>query len=690
MTQSDLLKEASAALAAGRPADAKKVYLNQLAISPNSADAHHGLGTLLMHAGHLNEGLSYLYRALELAPGRGYHWLDFIKALSMSGRADEAHNVLAQGRLRGLSGPQVDRLESFMKSAATDLETAQKLLAEATHMERKGCNEDALGYYQQAFEIRPQDPVISLRMGDLLHALYRSEEAETAFNRVVNLDPESALGFIGLGMSLFSQGKMLEAAAAYRRAIALDTENPSAHALMGAVQDQMGEAEEAEREYRRTLSIKPDDAIANSNLLFMLAYRGDVPVQRYLQEARLWDLRMLTAAQREIARAKTFQRPESSGRRLRVGYVSGDFRQHAVAVFFEQILANRNTERSEVWLYSNNLHEDAVSERLKAMAVHWVSATSLSDQALCDRIADDAIDVLIDLSGHTAHNRLRVFASRAAPVQAHFLGYFASTGLREMDYLIADQALVPDESITHFSEVVWRLPRPWVSYAASDDAPMIRAMTGCNGRIQLGSFNSLGKLNDKTLALWAQILKVLPEAHLLLKAKELSEPTNCSRLVNKFGRLGVAADRIELVDATSTWREHMELYNRLDIALDPIASHSGVTTTCDALWMGVPLVTLAGGRFSQRQGVSILTALGQEDWIAQSEQAYINKVVQLASDVALRTDLRQTQRDRMNRSHLCDAKGLADALDDAYVAMFNQWHANPEDARVMKSTERAL
>ncbi len=397
-----------------------------------------------------------------------------------------------------------------------------------------------------------------------------------------------------------------------------------------------------------------------------------------------------TAAQREIARAKTFQRPDSSGRRLRVGYVSGDFRQHAVAVFFEQILANRNTERSEVWLYSNNLHEDAVSERLKAMAVHWVSATSLSDQALCDRIADDAIDVLIDLSGHTAHNRLRVFASRAAPVQAHFLGYFASTGLREMDYLIADQALVPDESITHFSEVVWRLPRPWVSYAASNHAPMIRAMTGCNGRIQLGSFNSLGKLNDKTLALWAQILKVLPEAHLLLKAKELSEPTNCSRLVNKFGRLGVAADRIELVEATSTWREHMELYNRLDIALDPIASHSGVTTTCDALWMGVPLVTLAGGRFSQRQGVSILTALGQEDWIAQSEQAYINKVVQLASDVALRTDLRQTQRDRMNRSHLCDAKGLADALDDAYVAMFNQWHANPEDARVMKSTERAL
>jgi protein O-GlcNAc transferase len=236
-----------------RPGDARKTYLQQLGISPDSADAHYGLGVLLMQIGHLNEGLSHLHRALEINPANGTHWLGFIRALAVSGRIDEAHQTLTQGRQRGLDGEPVVRIQNFLKAATLGINRVRDLLVDASQLEVKGCSEDALRMYQLAYEIRPHDPAISERIGDLLNALYRSEEAEIAFNRVVNLTPNSELGFIGLGMSLFAQGKVLEAIAAYGSAIALNGSNPTAHALMGAAQDQIGNAKEAEAEYRRAL-----------------------------------------------------------------------------------------------------------------------------------------------------------------------------------------------------------------------------------------------------------------------------------------------------------------------------------------------------------------------------------------------------------------------------------------------------
>ena len=284
--------------------------------------------------------------------------------------------------------------------------------------------------------------------------------------------------------------------------------------------------------------------------------------------------------------------------------------------------------------------------------------TGIPDAALRERIEADGIDVLVDLSGHTAHNRLGVFARRAAPVQAHYLGYFASTGLTEMDYLIGDEILTPAETDSHFSERVWRLPRIRASYEGKADAPLPAWHPAEDGSVWLGSFNNLGKLTPATLALWAKVLHALPQAKLLLKTKELADAGNRRRILDAMAGHGISPDRIELQDSSVTpgWREHMAYYDRLDIALDPVGAHGGYTTTCDALWMGVPVIALEGDRMATRMTASMLNAIGHPEWIARTEAEYVDKVVALARDVEQRKALRSAQRGRMAASPLCDAQ----------------------------------
>jgi predicted O-linked N-acetylglucosamine transferase (SPINDLY family) len=259
-------------------------------------------------------------------------------------------------------------------------------------------------------------------------------------------------------------------------------------------------------------------------------------------------------------------------------------------------------------------------------------------------------------------------------VQAHYLGYFASTGLTAMDYWIGDAVLLPKSEDIHYSETIWRLPRVWISYQGSDDAPSSSWRPGEDGTIWLGSFNNLAKITPATVALWAKALHALPEGRLMLKTPGLVEPENRTRIEVALADQGIGADRLALIGITDDWASHMAHYDKLDVALDPVGGVGGGTTTCDTLWMGVPVITLAGRSMAQRMTASMLDAIGQPDWIAESESDYVNKVVELARDVELRRRLRFTQRERMRGSPLCDAQGLARSLEDAYEAMFDAWH----------------
>jgi predicted O-linked N-acetylglucosamine transferase (SPINDLY family) len=402
-----------------------------------------------------------------------------------------------------------------------------------------------------------------------------------------------------------------------------------------------------------------------------------------LAEARGWERSCVPEEARREARERVYRCEPLSGRRLRVGYVSGDYRQHAVSYFIERLFAHHDRSKVELFAYSSSTKCDAVTDRIRALAEHWAPITGMTDPAARDRIEADGIDVLIDLSGHTGHNRLGIFARRAAPVQAHYLGYFASTGLTEMDYWIGDGILTPPETDNHFSEQMWRLPRVWVSYEGKADAPSANWRPDSDGTLWLGSFNNLAKLTPATLALWAKVLHALPEGKLLLKTKELSDPGNRQRILDILTGLGIAPERIELQDGSTTpgWQEHMAYYDRLDIALDPAGGVGGGTTTCDALWMGVPVITLEGDRMASRMTASMLDAIGQPDWIARSEEEYIGKAVALARDIERREALRPHQRSQIAGSPLCDARGLARVLEEAYFEMFGRWEVSQNDQR---------
>jgi predicted O-linked N-acetylglucosamine transferase (SPINDLY family) len=405
--------------------------------------------------------------------------------------------------------------------------------------------------------------------------------------------------------------------------------------------------------------------------LFVSSYCVLHTPQAYLELARGWNRTALTQEQRDAAAARRLARAPLAGRRLRVGYVSGDLRQHAVSYFMESLAASHDRARVELFGYPTVDLADEVTARIAAEFEHWLPIGKLSDAAARDRIDADGVDVLVDLSGHTANNRLGVFARRAAPVQAHYLGYFASTGLAEMDYWIGDEILTPAAHDGQFSERVWRLPRIWVSYRGGADAPMPAWRPAADGSILLGSFNDLKKFTPATAALWARVLHALPEARLLMKTSLLRDADHRRHVVESFVAHGIDAARIEARDVSGTqgWAAHMAEYDRVDIALDPVGAVGGGTTTCDALWMGVPVVGLEGDRAASRMTASMLHSIGRTEWLAKTEDDYVAIAARLARDVEGRRRMRGEQRARVAQSPLCDARGLAAALEEAYAGM---------------------
>lgn len=707
---------------AGRLEQANSAYQQALSLNPNHPDALHLLGMLAHQVGDHEFAADLINLALHATPNSAVFLCNLGNVLQAQGKHAEA-------------------IQSFRKAIAIDannavlhfnlacaLQTQKQLSAAAAcyrqaitlapqHIEShsnlghtlqaQGKLDLALESFQRALNIAPDLPEMHFNLGAALSQQGKLDDAIESYRRALTLFPDYAQAHCNLGAALLAQGKLSEAIASYRHAIALIPSMGEAHYNLGiALQAQneleaaicsyrktlelqpnfvegycnlgnalraQGHLEAAAEHYQKALSIKPDYANAYSNLLFLRGYHATVPAQNYLAQARGWELACIPEQIRQAARKKTFKRAPLGKRRLKIGYVSGDLRKHAVSFFIEQLFAQHDRARVELFAYSNNHARDEVTERLNTLAEHWIPVSALSDEEVCARIEQDGIDVLIDLSAHSAHNRLGVFARRAAPVQASYL-YFASTGLSEMDYWIGDATLAPPELDAHFSEQVWRLPRTWLSYKTIAAAPVPNWHPDTT--LWLGSFNNLGKITPATLQLWAQILHALPEARLLLKNKELGDAGNRQRILSELATHDIAAARVDLQPG-SAWADYMAEHDRLDIALDPIAAHGGGTSTCDALWMGVPVIHLEGEQVGARFSASLLQAIGRNEWVAHSPAEYVEKTVALARDVTLREQLRNTQREAMAHSPLCDARGLAHALENAYSTMFEHWLSTP-------------
>jgi predicted O-linked N-acetylglucosamine transferase (SPINDLY family) len=534
-----------------------------------------------------------------------------------------------------------------------------------------GNNELAVELIGQAVQIEPTASNYS-NLGLAFHGLGQLEAAVECYRQALLQQPNHAVAHNNLGNALKDQYKLDDAVQHYRKAITCNPRFAEAYSNIGAALKSQGKPDLAVDFYKNALAIRPDFSEAYTNLLFLKSFNTSSTPREYLSLARGWEKACIPTADRLIARSKKFQRKLLNGRRLRVGYVSGDYNNHPVSYFIEQIFAHHDRHRIELFAYSTGSLQDAVTDRLRASVEHWASCLGVSDQLLIAKIEADEIDVLIDLSGHTQHERLRVFARRAAPVQASYLGYFASTGLTEMDYWICDEVLAPAGMENQFSEQLWRLPRAWISYPTTAQAPDPDCAPAANRAVRLGSFNNLGKLTPQTIDLWADVLHALPAATLLLKTKMLGDTGNRQRVIDAFESRGIKRDRLELQGATE-WRDYMASYNLVDIALDPVGGHSGGTISCDALWMGVPVIHYLGDRATSRFTASILSAIGRTEWICESNTEYIEKVVTLAMDVEQRKFIRFRLREQMAVSPLCDAKGLAQSLEDSYLLMFERW-----------------
>jgi predicted O-linked N-acetylglucosamine transferase (SPINDLY family) len=531
-----------------------------------------------------------------------------------------------------------------------------------------GDMQTAIRLISKAIERAPHDPQMACDLGLSYQALGDWDHAISAFQKAIALDPLNAGFHQNLANCRAMDGQSGQALSYYSSAVVLDPGYAEVWSNLGSALHKLGRHDPASKSLRRALRVNPNYLAAASNLIYAAA-RGDRVDGPALRKISGEFNQYIPSEIHQSARQVSFEPPE---RPFKIGYVSGDFRTHPVGEFMAPIMRHHDRVRFRIHLYTTSAAEDDATKWFRQSADHWSSLAGLNDDEAAALIRKDKVDVLIDLSGHTAGNRLGVFARRAAPVQAHYLGYFGPTGLDAMDYWIGDHVLIPQMHDNHFTENVWRLDRCFMAYGPPSQVPLIGAASrpaGPKSCIRFGSFNAMTKICAQTLDLWASLLHRSPGSTLLLKSAELKMLEAREFICTAFLERGIGVDRLILRDTTHSphWLDHMASYADMDIALDTVGSQGGVTTTCDALWMGVPVICLLGDRMATRLAATLLTAAGFSSWIAQDAEAYISKALTLSRELPARASIRS----QIMKSELCDTMGLTRALEAAYSAMLN-------------------
>ncbi|MBI3773201.1 MAG: tetratricopeptide repeat protein [Gammaproteobacteria bacterium] len=562
------------------------------------------------------------------------------------------------------------------RSGCTDILQLNPQHAEALHLlglicHRAGDTQSAVQFIEQAVAANPKSEAYLGNLGTMYSMLGNIQAAARAYERALAIAPHSAAIHMNLGVVYTREGRYDDAIEAYRKAIALKPGFAEAHNNLGMDLERKALLNEAAAQFQLALKHNPQLQNARQNLLFLLSYYCLSTPEQVLEEHRQWD-RIYGAHGRQHQFAHS--RHGDPHKRLRIGYVSPDFRRHPVSTFIEPLLAKHHRDQVEIFCYAEVFEPDAVTKHLQSLADHWRSTINTPDEQVAHMIHDDQIDILIDLAGHTAFSRLPIFTYKPAPIQATYLGYCATTGLQAMDYWITDNVLHPDNTHDCASETIYRLPRCWVVYQPPAGAPDIQPRAA-HAPLTFGSFNNTRKLGDAVISAWCTILNRVPGSRLLLKSRYLDQPHERQLIAEKFRQHGIAPDRLQLQGA-SPFPDYLNVYNEIDIALDTFP-RSGGTTAADALWMGLPVITLAGQRYVERLAASKLSAINRSEWIANTTEEYIEIAVSLANNPQLRAELRQTQRAAMAASPLCDGEGLATAMEEAYRTMWRDYLEQP-------------
>lgn len=657
-----------------------------LSKEPNNVHALCFLGALECERGEHDKGLEHIKRAITIDPqfSQGYCNL----GVALHGKRDwqEAEKAFRQALT---IKPDYAQAYSYLGSSLA----AQSKLDEA----EKNC--------RRALQLRPNHVGALINLADVVRKQGKPNEAEVIYKRIVESNSESIEALTGLGISLFLQNKLDSAMVVFEKAITLNPKHDEAYfrlgmtlARDGRLQDAQsafrqalslkpnrvealnhladafrvsGKPHEAIQVYRQALEIDPDDSHTHSNMLLTYQYVPGEVSPNYIEVARAWD--QTHAHSGSIQDFTNIPDPE---RPLRIGYVSPDFRNHVVSYFMEPILGAHDRKHFEVFCYAGVYCPDEVTERIRQISDHWWSTMGKDDAAVAERIRADGIDILVDLAGHTGGNRLPVFTRKPAPLQVTYLGFPNTTGLSAMDYRLTDsRAGPPGLADRSHSETLIRLPHGFLCYLPSSKAPEVAPLpVRKSGHVTFGSFNNLAKVTPENVAVWARILHRVPQARLLLKAHALADDETRCRYHALFAEADVPAERVELVGWQPSAQGHLALYDRVDIGVDTFP-YNGTTTTCEAMWMGVPVVTLAGDRHAARVGASLLHTVGLDENITQTLDDYVERAIELVGNEAKLADLRASLRERMERSQLCNSNLITGTIESAYRAMWRRWRA---------------
>ncbi|HEX5241627.1 MAG TPA: tetratricopeptide repeat protein [Tepidisphaeraceae bacterium] len=696
--------------------DAAEAYRQALKLNPNSPDVQFALGVALAAQGDVDGAMDAYRAAIALRP-------DFANALLNLGTCLHVRNELAQAEI------------AYRQALSARPDDARVLSSLAVLMQAKGQLDDAVSMLEKAIQIQPESASHRINLGGALCGLQKYEQAVIVLRKAVELDPNSCEAAYNLGNALQGIGQLQEAAQEFRRAIALKGNYADAYNNLGNVLKRLGDPgqalsayesairsapssvaaynnagclyralsrlEEAEivlhrglaidsnqsvllnnlgnvlkdggqidaaiECFRRATQLNPNDPEPHGNLAYALSFQSDNP-QMILDECRRWNERHAAPL---LPRPATRKKDRSSGRRLRIGYASPDFRVHCQSLFTVPLLSHHDHEAFEIYCYSSVEQKDPLTARLKEMADVWRDVAHLNDAALCNLIQRDRIDILVDLTMHMSEGRPRLFARKPAPVQVAWLAYPGTTGMDAIDYRLTDPRLDPPGADRFYAERSIRLPDTFWCYDPLTDGPEVNALPALtNGYFTFGCLNNPCKLTDRTLSLFGRVLAALPGSRLLLLAPK-GRPRDV--LIKRIERNGIEAGRVSFVPFQPR-SAYLQTYHQIDLGLDTLP-YNGHTTSLDSCWMGVPVATRVGQTCAGRAGLSQLFNLGLTELAAESDDDYVKIASELGRDLDRLAQMRQTLRERLQLSPLMDADRFARRIEAAYQRMWNDGNA---------------
>lgn len=691
----------------GEHEQAEALYRGIIDSEPRNAEALQYAGFLALQTGRFEIAVERLRRAIRsgndlagthLLLGRAYKGAGRIdSAIASYRRAIALDNTLVDayvslGIAYRANGQTDDAARTYAKALTLNRDSFEAHLNLANLLQDTDQAERAVGHYEQAQRLRPGSGEVHCRYGTALQRLGRKSEAAEQFDRAIVCDPDLLDAHLSLG-NLLNVMKQHAAAATYFESLLARLESPNERpegsatrhelyrdARLGRIDALIGDLhyEEARQEIERDLRDAPDSVPLLDRMLLIAPYRVTSQAEIVALLRRFQRVSPYAAVQALEPSAQ-----HAGTERLRIGYVSGDLREHSVAYFLEPLLASHDRSTFTAVCYSSNEKDDDTTARLRGYVDEWIEAKSLTDLELARRVTDDRIDVLVDLSGRTGGTRFGMFAYHPATVQVGFLGFPTYTGLHQLEFRVTDAVIDPDGTNDDAlaTERPLRLPHSMFCYRPPSDAPDVTVRRPeSEGAVRFGSFNQAPKLGPAVLGAWIEILQRVPDAVLVLKAFAFDDDSTRSRFLDSFVQAGIDGARVQIRASESKRDRHLAAYGEIDIALDTFP-YNGATTTCEALWMGVPVVSLCGETHSCRMGASLLGAMGLDELLATSVNEYVDVAVALAADPLRRAQLRGTLRARFERSALRDEAGFTRNFETTLRRAWQEQRAATRAAR---------